>query len=204
MDTNLTMDTNTIKASIANWTAICNNSAQINYYFGQGDCFTYEHKNYSLPSANVHAYPGIYQGKLYFFLIPATYDNAAYSTTIAQYTTVCPIQTVLGGPSDRVSAAVAKQRIKAWDSNYNIWVPQQVNSSVGIFKAFVIPTQDFEAQTSLVSLALKGNSSAAGGFKADLIITNNLGTQIVYDDFVEPVPPYGPSIYAQSNFYLLP
>ena len=197
------MDTNTIKASIANWTAICNNSAQLISYLGQGDCFMYDHVTYSLPSTHIHAYPGIYQGKLFFFLIPATYDNATYSATIAQYTTICPIQTVLGGAADRVTPAVAKARIKAWEGNYKTWVPQQVNGNNGIFKVFVIPTQDFEAQTAQVSLALRASSAAIGGFKADLIVTNNLGSQIVYDDFVEPVPPYGTSVYAQSRFYLL-
>lgn len=197
------MDSNTIKASIANWTAIYNNSAQLISYLGQGDCFMYDHITYSLPSTHIHAYPGIYQGKLYFFLIPATYDNATYSATIAQYTTVCPTEFVVGGAADRVTSAVAKQRIAAWEKNYKTWVPQQVASSIGIFKVFVIPTQDFEAQSSQLSLALKVNSAAVGGFEADLIVTNPIGTQLVYDDFVKPVPPYGTSVYAQSRFYLL-
>lgn len=197
------MDSMTIKESIATWEAIRPNSALLLNYLGQGNFFTFEFPDYPKTSPSIHAYPGIYEDKLYFFLIPSEYDKQEYSEEIYKYTTVCPIRFLLGGEEDRITDVEARKRINAWKKNYKTWVPVQVASETGIFMAFSIPSQDFECLDAQVTFGLKVKPEMPGGFEVDLIVTNNMGKEIYYDDFVTSVPPFSASLLPNS-FYLLP
>ena len=195
------MDTATIKQSIANWQAIRQNNPKLIGYLSQGNCFDYNFpRTQSLTSSYIHAYPGIYLEKLYFFMIPSAYDNAA-TTNIAQYVTVCPV--ITGNTSNRIPQSVAKARMQLWNANYQAWVPVQTSTTNGIFKAFALETQDFEVIPTKVNFGLKAIAGAAiVNYEADLIVTNVDGTQTYYDDFARPVPPYSPSTL-ESSFYLM-
>lgn len=196
------MNSTTIKASIANWGAIRSDKEQVIRYLGQGDFFTLDVPTYPIVSPSIHAYPGIYNGILYFFLIPSEYDKEQYSDTIDEYTTICKVVGLLGGEQDRITDLEAKKRISAWKRNYKTWATDQIASPIGIFMAFSIPASDFECVCPQVNFGLKVKPAMPGGFQADLIITNINGQQVFYDDFVTPVPPFSATIVPES-FYLL-
>lgn len=195
------MDTITIKQSIQNWIAIINDADAVNEKFLQGNCFNYDVSPDLLSDGQVHVYPGIFEGRLLFFVIPAQYDNENYEDVIGEYTAVCPIVFNLGG-SHEISEPVAQARMLAWQDNYQTWVPQQIATIDGLFQAFVVDTVDFQAKKVIVSLALK-TSVDKPEFVADLIISNDMKDYISYDDFTHPVPPYGSAAMAKENFYLL-
>ena len=193
-----------IIASIQDWELIRQDSELMITYFGQGNCYSYSFPEYARTSDFLHAYPGIYNNELYFFMIPSAYDKDEYHDTIDKYTTPCLLVNMVGSGEDRILSAEAKARIKAWEANYVTWTPAQVNGEYGIFEAFSIPAQDFEVEDVVVTLALKIDLTAAGGFEADLIITNDVGKQVVYDDFVNPVPPFSAAPTSEDEFSLLP
>jgi hypothetical protein len=195
------MTSSEIIQSIQNWEDIRQDSELMIRYFGQGNSYAYSFPSYGSSSDFIHAYPGIYMGELYFFMIPSAYDKEEYSTTIDKYTEPCLLVNTLGS-DDRLSPGEAEARIKAWESNYPVWVPAQVNGAYGIFEAFAIPKQDFEVENVVVTLGLKTDATASGGFEADLIVTNGEGKNAVYDDFSKPVPPYS-AAPSQEDFYLL-
>jgi hypothetical protein len=195
------MTSSEIVQSIQNWEAIRQDSETMIRYFGQGNCYSYSFPTYAQTSDFIHAYPGIYMGELYFFMIPAAYDKEEYSATIDQYTVPCLIGKLLGS-DDRLSPGEAEARIKAWEDNYPLWIPAQVSGAYGIFEAFAIPVQDFEVEDVIITLGLKTVATAAGGFEADLIVTNGEGKNAVYDDYCKPVPPFS-AAPSEDEFYLL-
>lgn len=207
------MNSITIKASIANWEAIRPDSIQLLEYLDQGSFFNFNRQVYPKTSPFIHAYPGIYEGKLYFFLIPSEYDKEVYSDEIDKYVTVCDVTNTIGvidqsqiltaTGQNRITETEAKKRMTAWKKNYKTWVPKQVASAIGVFKAFSIPSEDFVFNTAQINFALKVTPELPGGFEADLIIISSNGKETFYDDFVTPVPPFSPSLMPES-FYLLP
>lgn len=196
------MNTVTIKESIQHWIAIREDATSINQQFVQGNCFSYDVPSYIDTSEEVHVYPGVNEGQLYFFVIPAAYDKDEYSDVISDYTEVCPIQTIVGGGNDHeITSAEAQARILAWENNYQTWVPQQIATVDGMFEAFSVAVQDFETQKVVMTLGLK-ESDKKGVYSADLIVTNDMGNLVAYDDFSRPVPPYSATASIES-FYLL-
>jgi len=191
-----------ITQSIANWENDRQNTAKLLGYFHQGNAFAFTIPAYAAASPKIHAYPGIYNNAFYFFMVPSNYDKDQYVNTINQYTTVCKVQTIVGGGN--IDSKEALLRIANWNNNYNTWVPQQVNSSIGIYEAFAIDIADFEVQSTKVSFALKSTPQATVSYAADLIVTNNIGNVLAFDDFVQSVPPFGAAAIAQANFALLP
>lgn len=193
------MTTDTILASIQNWLAIRNNDAQLISFLSQGYTFEYDF-NTQETSPYIHAYPGINNGQLYFFMIPSNYDCEEYSKDIDLYTTICPVTWPMG--TNRIPSSTAKARINAWKNNYQIWVPKQTKTTDGIFMAFNIAVQDFESFDPTVSLGLKGSGTTASPFTAELIVTNPTASAVFYDDYTTPVPPFGASATV-NDFYLL-
>lgn len=195
------MNLNEITASINNWKAISHDSNALLDVLGQGDCFYYKFDNYgSQIQQSIHAYPGIHNNEFKFFMIPAEYDTEQYAEELDKYITVCP---VFQNPptSNRLPESEAKARIDLWKNEYKTWVPKQAASNDGIFLAFKIDAIDFEVSETLLNLALKLDNNPTK-FKADIIVTNKTATEVVYDDYAQPVPPYGATASA-SSFYLL-
>lgn len=161
----------------------------------QGDCFFYRIKDID-NSNSVHAYPGIEDGKLIFFAIPSEFDCEKYKDQIEQYVETCHI-IKNGQNSNQITDEEAKKRINNWLENYLEWISNQSKTSEGIFRAFVIPTDDDLLSTERVAvyLALK-NIDSSIKYSADLIIEKLSET---YYDTVRPVPPFAPS----DSFYLL-
>lgn len=196
------MTSTEILTSIQNWEAVREDSAVMNGLFEKGNCFAYDLPVYAQTSELLHAYPGIYDNKLYFFVIPAEYDKEEYNNYIDKYTEACELVTIVGNGDSRLTPEQALARMKAWENNYPAWVNAQPGSKYGIFEAFTIPREDCEVENVIMTLALKLNASAAGGFEADIVVTNGEGKQVVYDDYAKPVPPFS-ALPSQNDFYLL-
>src|SRR5687768_12319008 len=108
------MTSSDIVQSIQNWEAIRQDSVAMIDYFEKGNCFSYNFPAYAQSSDFIHAYPGIYNDELYFFVIPAEYDKEEYSTTIDQYTEACLLVNIVGDGKNRLIPAEAQARIRAW------------------------------------------------------------------------------------------
>jgi len=197
------MTTAQIKAAIQAWGAITKNASAMLPLFAQGNSFIFNMPTHIANSPSMHVYLGIVnvQGvnKLMFFSIPSNLDNAA-TPNIHLHVVVSPAIWVYGG--GRILAAEARARIDRWVDNYPTWVPARAATSVGVFKAFDIPMEDYESSQSNVILGLKLEPLETLGQQADMIVKNVENSNIYYDDFVQPVPPFGAAATAAS-FYLL-
>lgn len=198
-----TFDTIAIKESLAQWKNILNDVKELEKYLSQGNYFQFELPDYALGSEVLHVYPGIHEETTYFFVIPAQYDNAEYAETFDQYTTVCKLAKYVGG-GHTIPTDEAKLRMASWNTLYTQWIPKQVNSKAGMFQAFVVPTDDVEVESVYMFLALKATPAAEVSYEADLIVTNDNNEEVLFDDFVRPVPPYGQGSTNKDKFYLLP
>ncbi|ALM47487.1 hypothetical protein AMR72_00410 [Flavobacterium psychrophilum] len=195
------MTTEEIKQSIASWTSTRENAKVLNKKFQQGNSFSYDVPPYADASSYLHVYPGLFDGQLLFFVIPAEYDNEQYAEEIDKYTIVCPAENGLSG-GHNITPTEANARILAWEEHHVAWIQQKVNTVDGVFQAFEIATEDFEAASVVITLGLKKTPKAELDFNADMIVTNKINTQLVYDDFSRPIPPFSSTADVQS-FYLL-
>ncbi len=195
------MTSQEILDSIAAWQAIINDPESLRYYLNQGNTFTYDNITYPLTSETIHAYPGIHNGNLYFFVIPDAYDNQEHIHKLFDYVQARPVMWTLMG-SHTIPVLEGEIRIARWIEQYQDWIPVQTGQPAGMFKAFSIPADDFSGEECLATLGLQ--IGGVEGLKtADLIIANaSTKTLIEFDDYSQPVPPYG-SAAIESSFYLL-
>lgn len=195
------MTSQDIIQSIANWTAILENGKELGKILEQGNCFLYPKIVPGLPSQYIHAYPGIFEGHLKFFLIPEAFDKDEYKDVIDLHTHVCPVSWSLFG-SHTIPDLVAEARINRWITHYKSWSENQSKEPNGMFRAFGIPAEDVVAGEVLITLGLE-LGGVEGAMTADLIVAN-VGTKalIEFDDYVQPVPPYS-STLLEGSFYLL-
>lgn len=195
------MTTTMILEAIGRWNADIHESEKLIAHLEQGNCFTYDNITYTEESEFIHAYPGIHDEKLYFFVIPDAYDKPEYASTFSDYVQACPVLWSLLG-THTIPDLEAEIRITRWIEQYKTWVPKQTASAIGMFKAFNIPADDFESQECLATLGLQ-IGGVEGVKTADLIIANANDKSIVqFDDFSEPVPPFSAAA-AASSFYLM-
>jgi len=187
-----------ITQSLKNWEAIRQNPAQLTLYLKQGTYF-----NVSFPEGAeydvVHAYPGIDNGWLTYFVIPAMYDKPT-CVNIQDYVQICPIMPAPLG--QEIPEPEAKQRMTNWDDDMEQWIKKQVLTPEGMYQAFAIPGDDFQSTDYHIFLALRTAVNATG-YVADLIIDDESGltNASAFFDTVRPVPPFKP--YKKSAFYLL-
>ncbi|MGV3461200.1 MAG: hypothetical protein ACO1N9_12185 [Flavobacterium sp.] len=197
--------------SINNYLAILTDDKALTDLYAQGNYFEYDYSQAATLSTqgHVHAYPGIYNGALYFFMIPAEHDNQTDAADIADYTQCCPIM-LNGGVgngkgSHRIPDTIAGERIQNWIDNYAEWIPLQVASEYGMVKAFSISKEDFETDDDVIFLALKENLESSVNWTADLIVANLdalAELEVTFDDYVHTVPPFSSAIQ-QEKFYML-
>lgn len=189
-----------IIAGIKKWKDISTDSATIVNYFRQGNSFSYSIPKYAQASTNLHIYPAISNDILVFFVIPADYDTVAHDLDFQDFTYVAPVMWNVG---NTLPDREAIERIKRWNDNYEQWIPQQVTTVDGIFRAFQIGRDDFAVKDTAVNMALRKDTVDPLALNiADLIVTNNDYSRVFYEDLAEPVPPFSASASA-SSFYLL-
>ncbi|AXG72926.1 hypothetical protein DVK85_01235 [Flavobacterium arcticum] len=196
------MTNEVIKESINKWGDISRDGAALVSYFEQGNSFFFDINRYEEEILeDIHAYPGIYDGRLIFMLIPSQYDKEEYAADIWKYVTPSPVIWSLGG--GRIPEGIAKDRIERWNKNYKIWTPKQAATTDGMFLAFKIDAEDFELPDSQVNFALRKDTTDPLALSIiDLVITNKDESKVFYDDFVTPVPPYNASAVPESFFLL--
>jgi hypothetical protein len=200
-----------IVESINSYLAIITDPKALQTCFSQGNYFYYDYKSVANRYSHIHAYPGIYNDQLYFFMVPAEYDNPQSLDILSEHTQCCLVVGGEKGPVEpgapgthRIPDNEALERIIAWEDNYMEWIPKQVDSKDGIFQAFNISTQDFESENDAIFLGLKQVLGNTTGFVADLIVANNdqAAQAMVFDDFIKSVPPFG-TVALQEKFFLL-
>ncbi len=199
----LRMTNEVIKECINKWKDISRNGEALVTYFEQGNCFFFDINVYKKVEVleDIHAYPGIFDGRLIFMLIPSQYDNEAYADTISDYVTPSPVLWSLAG--GRIPESMARDRIERWNKNYKVWTQKQAATTDGMFLAFKIDAEDFEMPDSQVNLALRKDPVDLLALSiADMVVTNKDESKVFYDDYATPVPPFSPSALSES-FYLL-
>lgn len=154
---------------------------------------------------NLHVYPGVSPttGKFYIFLIPKEEDKSQSDTKLFDAIIQTTVHDYLGNADD-IPEREAKLRISNWNKHRKDWISAQVNSEVGIFKAFNLPSSYILKDSQYCSFfALKSNIDVSSNYDADLITTDYpVRTIVEYRDFTRPVPPFGGSL-TEAMFYLL-
>jgi hypothetical protein len=196
------MNRDKIISAISKWNEIRFDAEKVIKQLEDGNCFFFSPSDYDDESQYIHAYPGIHDQWLTFFLIPAKYDTAEYRETFNQYVTVCP--TMWNLSSGRIPDFIARERMHRWNTHYKAWAKIQVDETTdGIFQVFLIDREDFEVQECQVNMALREDyDNPLGHAIADMIVTNKTDTEVFYDDFSKAVPPYGPAAVV-NDFFLL-
>ncbi|WP_286911808.1 hypothetical protein [Flavobacterium sp. UBA4197] len=192
----------TVLDSIAEWNRVRKDRELVTFYLNQGKFFPFECVNKGA-SKYLHAYPGIMNDKLFFFLIPSEFDTEQKSAVpITEYINAFPVENGLGNGQE-LPEKEAKQRIENWDENLNKWIKTQIDAPEGIFQAFAMPTDYLVDDTKIpynANFALRTSPEKASGFTADLVIVDQADQKTVYYDTVRPVPPFAP---LEGEFYLL-
>lgn len=188
-----------IKDSINKWNDILGDSEALNQYFEQGNCFLYDFPKYAEDSEYIHAYPGIHGDFLIFMFIPSKFDKAE-TKDIQNY--VKASHATQGQNGGRITKEEAMSRIADWVNHHKTWVKEQVGRPEGMFRAFQIDREDYELANTQNFLGLKRHLLSHK--TADLIVANldGKGEAQYFDDFSDPVPPFGVNA-PQSSFYLL-
>lgn len=209
------MNLNLITAAMETY-ANARNSQGLNLmqqWYGQGNMFSFQRDpgNQPIPpdpEAYVHAYPGIHNGQLVFFVISA-YLDSPNTVNIENYVQVCPIAT--GTPTatsttGNIPVSEALMRIDAWNTGHNAWLQANIAATDSIFQCYIIPQNDTATGNQHNAfLALNSDSGAPGGAIADAIIEDIGSGQLVYMDTVDFIPPMGGSNTkkGKERFHLL-
>lgn len=192
------------------WEALRSRDTDLINIFGQGDSFIYKLSG-SVTSASeyIHAYPGIdSDSKLVMILIPSEFDTEDYDTNFNEYASVELVvprgvapegNPVSSTGNNRITDTDAEDRIDLWNNDYATWIPRQTSTTDGIFQAFAIPVDSFEADETQILFSLDPSTTLE---KAELIVLNKTTAAEYYDDFIKSVPPFG-SVLPLSSFYLL-
>jgi hypothetical protein len=190
-----------IAACLTNYADICQDADILAAYFENGNCFYYEVPENAYESEFIHVYPGVENGVMKLFVIPSQFDKEVYEQTIQHHVQVCTLMWNLRN-KDRITASEARYQIDLWANDNPQWLTHKVSSEYGVFKAFQIPIQDFEEPLVEIYFGLRPNGEYGIAYDADLIVTNREGRITHFDDFSQPVPPYGAAA-SSSDFYLL-
>jgi hypothetical protein len=192
-----------IVAAMAAWEDIRRDEETLLRLFGTGNMFSFV-SDPANPSS-MHAYPGIHEGQLHYYVIPSQFDKAE-TVNIEQYVQPCLLGFCDG--NEEIPYEEAMKRINEWRDGYVRWITDQIAEGRSLYQAFFMPEDDFKKTnyTSYLALATDIDHPEERFKRADLILDDgdnevreNLGA---YMDTVRPVPPFKPS-YAKETFHLL-
>lgn len=158
-----------------------------------------------------HAYVGINNGKLKYYLINSSFDTEEQFKDERDFWK-CIIQTEVIYKSQNselpIPDGAADRLIGNWQNNYEPWIHGPVNCKYGGLRGFTIPESDVPVNTPLIAFfAMSGDDEET--FQADLVFWNLKYEEVVlhgetFSDLARPVPPFKKgSITAVENFYLM-
>lgn len=158
-----------------------------------------------------HAYVGINNGRLKYYLINSLFDTEEQFRDEKEFWK-CIIQTEIlykyQNAEPPISNEDADRLIGNWQENYETWISGPINREYGGFRAFTVPDSDVPAETPLIAFfAMSGD--AEEDFQADLVFWNLKYREVTpnsetFSDLARPVPPFKKgSFTAADNFYLL-
>lgn len=188
---------------IREWNIVRKDREKATFYLSIARFFSFDCADKGT-SKYLHAYPGIYDNKLYFFLIPSEFDspNSSAVADIDAHINATPVQIGVGNGQE-LPEKEAQERIDNWDKHVKKWVQIQIDAPEGIFQAFAIPTDYIKEKVAIpydADFALRTSEAAVSGYIADLVIVDKELKKSVYYDTVRPVPPFAP---LEGEFYLL-
>lgn len=212
------MEIGEIKRAIEEWSKARTSADDVLAYLKQGTCFKIEKSNYDLwktkSPKELHVYLGVFNGQLQFVLI----DNESDKNPEANVDSIVvqdyyPGLNVLdGGIVDHakdgsVKVVEALKRVMRWTVFMESWVRNSVESSAGVFQAFVLPFSDLTSQfeaagcyETMAILGLKGKNAdlmlwgmptsveSSGLRTAVASTTEEEGTPV--EDLATPCPPF--------------
>jgi hypothetical protein len=146
-----------IKKAIGEWSNARTSAEDVLTYLKQGNCFKIERANYDLWKAkspkNLHVYLGVFDGQLQFVLIDSESDKnpVANVGSIIVQDYYPGLDLMNAGIVDHavdgsVKVVDALKRVMKWSVFMESWVRNNVETSAGIFQAFVIPFSDLTSQ----------------------------------------------------------
>ncbi len=189
---------------IREWNKVRKDRELATFYLSTARFFSFECADKGT-SKYLHAYPGIYENKLYFFLIPSEFDSPDSKAVadIDAHINATQVHIGVGNGGQELPEKEAQERIDNWDNNVKEWVSVQIDAPEGIFQAFAIPTDYIKEKVAIpydADFALRNSDVAVSGYIADLVIVDRELKKSVYYDTVRPVPPFAP---LEGDFYLL-
>ncbi len=198
-----------ILTALSTWSAARNQNGlpQMLTWLNQGNFFQYEYDPSNNPSPKqtnsyVHAYPGVYDNELYFFVISAKYDNT--KSDLINHIQICPIFQSNNHSREMIPLEEGFLRIQNWNENHNQWITEEISTPMSIFQAFNIPQMDnIPNSPDRAYLALNQDQQKESNYAADLIVLNPEENQLLSLDTVTPIPPFKPETSPMSSFYLL-
>lgn len=214
-----------IKNGITAWATVINegDSETILDYLNQGFCFQVDRENYDkwrqqTPTpVYVHAYAGIFSGKLKFVLIDSTSDFVPQENmdniVVKDFTHGIP-STLLIGDNDTdpaISLDEGMRRNFKWNMYCRVWLASILNNPARpMFQVIRIPIVDYEdifkVATNMKCINFFGLEDGSGVYNIEFIIADEPGNYklpTTLYDISRPVPPFGGGL-AQDDYQLLP
>lgn len=184
-----------ILASLQHWEAVRSNPDVLTQLFINKLGFKLD-MNLFPQKIPLHAYAGIQNGELGFYVISEANDVDSPPEVLSANCYWCPALMVFEGGGQEIPEEEANIRTNTWKDTFPDWIHQVVNTPFGMYKTFQIPTTDLQPQNYVALFALKNDVLTPDVKAADLVLTNNAG---VFYDTIRSQPPYP---YA-SQYYIL-
>lgn len=212
-----------IQEAISEWYTLNDYVYEATDLLNQGTCFSINTNILQDGQSNgqLHAYPGIVEGKLKAFLIHEDMDTEIVFNTqgasISNHIYVQELewldQAMMGrlenaavtSTDPSITPAQAREHILRWNLTKQSWINQQINQTEGLFEVFVIPAEGVDSNASPYGIfALKADATM--GYVADLIVWNddqNPQSSAVNGTLHDLSNTHPPFPLDRSNFYLL-
>ncbi|WP_109438777.1 hypothetical protein [Aquimarina sp. AU119] len=232
------MQLESIKKAIREWGILRQSEKASTDFLGQGSLFHIDVKKVLKVSPRidpivptyVHAYLGVHEGKLLFFLMNNIMDSesefgkegeriedfiiveeAKYMDQDLFGPFITTSQSRYFNSTDAIPSNEAITRIIHWSVLKDKWINSAITTPNGLFEAFVIPSTDLEKETEVFALFGLKKKKLYHYPEAELIIWNetngfllsNSEVESSFDDIVRPVPPFGQGTIAPQNFHLM-
>lgn len=211
-------DLKAVEAAVKEWSVKRKRPDQVVTYFNQGNCFEVTRAEYMkwklrgiVPPTHIHAYMGIFSGKLKIILIDSISDaettlDPAF-IAVKDYTYGVTVKgnandtlENVGDETDEITVFEGLERMFRWTMGKNAWVATQVLKPDGVFQAFQIPFNDFEFLfEEKDKKTVYGLFGLLSDMSPDVIIWNETTkfpdpidpAQRIVADVALPVPPFG-------------